>query len=94
MRKLTPTEDLILDSLAARTRLGEPFWHFDLHFGKAIGGLRELGLVTYEEKDGLYRLRITEMGRARALDLAYMSPLERQLYKVSGQLAHLREIYR
>lgn len=42
---LTPTEDLILEVLVARHRLGEPFWPIALKNRKAIDSLREKGLV-------------------------------------------------
>lgn len=43
---LTPTEDLILEVLIARHRLGEPFWPVSTRSQKAINSLAEKGLVT------------------------------------------------
>lgn len=44
-KELTPTEDLILEVLIARHRLGEPFWPVALRNRKAIDSLQEKGLV-------------------------------------------------
>ena len=43
---LTPTQELVLDVLAARHRLGEQEWPFDTRHRKAIEGLAATGQVT------------------------------------------------
>lgn len=43
---LTPTEELLVDVLIARHRLGEPFWSVSTRHGKAIRSLQDKGLVT------------------------------------------------
>jgi len=42
---LTPTEDLLLEVLIARHRLGERLWTFEARHRKAIGSLADKGLV-------------------------------------------------
>lgn len=45
-KSLTPTEDLILEVLIARHRLGEPFWPVSTRNQKAINSLAGKGLVS------------------------------------------------
>lgn len=42
---LTPTEELIIDVLVARHRLGEPFWPIAMRHRKSIAALENRGLV-------------------------------------------------
>lgn len=44
----TPTEELILDLLQARIRLGENIWNFDSRLKPSIEKLQAKGLVNYK----------------------------------------------
>ena len=76
MSELTPTQDLILEVLAARHRLGEPHWPFERRHRKALDALTNRGLISYESDvmPGLYRARLTHQGRSEALSATYVSP--------------------
>lgn len=68
--KLTPTQDLIMEVLVARVRLGEPFWHFERRNGPALRGLAEVGYVRVDDGvTDMYRVTLLAPGRE-----AYMSP--------------------
>ena len=89
--KLTPTQDLIMDQMAARTRLGEPFWPFDRRLGKALAGLSEQGLVTVSTAGPNLRVRLTKAGTKLIHEGSnYVSPLEKELAKALGQLKEIR----
>jgi len=45
---MTPTEELILEVLTARIRLGETCWTFDSKFTRQARALEGLGLVTWK----------------------------------------------
>jgi len=74
--ELTPTQDLILEVLAARHRLGEPHWPFERRLKPALDALTNRGLISYESDvmPGLYRARLTHQGRSEALSATYVSP--------------------
>lgn len=76
MSDLAPTQDLILEVLAARHRLGEPHWPFERRHRKALDALTDRGLISYESDvmPGLYRARLTNQGRSEALSATYVSP--------------------
>ena len=75
--KPTPTQDLILEVLAARYRLGEGWWTFDSRHKTALRQLEEAKLVrvihgtTYET----VRASLTERGVAESLTNVYTAPL-------------------
>lgn len=61
--KLTMTEGLVLDQIAARRRLGEPFWTFERTpaMTKVLKRLAETGYLTYEgDPAGNWRVWINE----------------------------------
>lgn len=76
MSDLTPTEDLICEVLAARHRLGEPFWPVDRRHRRALDSLTAKGLVSYQSgwtpKD--LRAQLTDKGRAVYLKDDYVAP--------------------
>lgn len=49
--QLTPTEELVLEVLQARMRLGENVWTFSTQVGPAISRLQAKGLV--DQKSGI-----------------------------------------
>lgn len=96
--KLTPTQCLILDVLAARHRLGETLWTFSTDDKRALDGLEAIGLVHVMRgvAPRSVRARFTDAGvkRMRKEAGGYISPLEKQLKLVQGQLKELRELRR
>lgn len=46
--KLTPAEDLLMDVLIARTRLGEPWWTFEYRQRPTLNRLEAKGLIWTE----------------------------------------------
>lgn len=69
----TPTQELLLDVLAARFRLGENLWTFGSHLRKAAEQLAARGLVftTHGITEHTIRVGLTEKGRAATLDPGY-----------------------
>lgn len=67
--KLTPTQDLILDVLAGRYRLGDTLWTFDSRLSPAIDGLSDLGLVQpmHGTVHKTVRASLTEAGIAASM---------------------------
>jgi hypothetical protein len=74
--KLPPTQYLIGEVLAARHRIGEPFWHFPPSLGKPIGELVKAGLVEAEWRGDsrMHRVRFTDVGRRAWLSDTYDGP--------------------
>jgi hypothetical protein len=74
--KLPPTQYLIGEVLAARHRLGEPFWHFPTMLGRAIDALVDAGLVESEFRGDIrmHRIRFTEVGRKAWVSDTYKAP--------------------
>lgn len=81
--KLTPMEDLMLENLVARVRLGESFWHFPntSHYSRAANGLVDKGLVTREhgQVPSSFRLYLTEEGKREGMDPSYTPPFMKSL---------------
>lgn len=75
---VTPTQDLILEVLAARHRLGERLWTFDARHKKAIEALADLGLVTHMHGmvEKTVRASLTDEGIKRQVSDNYMPPTE------------------
>ncbi len=75
--RLTPTQDLVMEVLAARWREGWALWTFDARHRRTLASLAALGLI--HEKDGVVeRTRLawlTDRGRqAWRLDRPYSPP--------------------
>jgi hypothetical protein len=81
MSDLTPTEEVILDALIARWRLGEQLWTFSKQLVPAArklvnkGLVDDLGSITGQD----IRLRLTDEGRKRFSDPLYDPPERRTL---------------
>jgi hypothetical protein len=88
---LPPTQYLVMEVLAARHRLGEPFWTFPSRLAPAIGALEEAGLVWSDSAPTPRHVRVwlTDTGRAAATDTGYRSPLA-GLLAAEQELARLR----
>jgi hypothetical protein len=72
----TPTEELILDVLAARTRLGEKVWTFKSRQGHALQLLTDKGLVftMHGVTEATIRAGLTDEGKAQAFSDGYNPP--------------------
>jgi len=77
----TPTEELILEVLTARTRLGETFWTFSSRPGitGAAKVLERKGLVFLMsgQVERTFRAGLTERGKEEMLFKDYVPPIER-----------------
>ncbi len=74
---LPPTQYLILEVLAARERIGEPFWPFPSRLRSALAALERLGLLHYDHHNTPrnLRARLTGRGRDAALRAGYTVPV-------------------
>lgn len=92
--KLPITQQLVLETLAARHRTGETLFAMPATSIHAAKALSALGLVTIV--DGNYprtiRLRLTEAGINETISPTYVTPIERELAMVRGQLKELRDL--
>lgn len=73
---LPPTQQLILEVLAARHRLGEQVWTFPSAHGKALRALEQAGLVNLLNGvvEHSIRARLTDAGRAAVISGDYEPP--------------------
>ena len=76
---MTPTEDLCLEVLAARHRLGEIWWTFDTRHHAALKRLESRGLVSVMHGiiEKTIRARLTDAGRDETLSTSYVPPIHR-----------------
>lgn len=74
--RFTPTEDLILEVLAARYRLGHSRWPFDSRHRRTLNSLARRGLLSFESDVTPYTLRatLTEAGIKAATYDGYTTP--------------------
>lgn len=77
-KEFTPTENLILEVLIARARLGERLWTFSSDSLKQAETLASKGWidVMHGVVENTYRASLTDKGRARFLSFKYDSPLK------------------
>ena len=87
---LPPTQYLIMDVLAARTRLGEAMWTFPTSVRPALNALRDRGFLWWKSGVGPYTCEafLTDAGRAEALYEGYVPRCE----VVEAKLAEVREL--
>lgn len=80
---LTPTEDLCLEVLIARYRLGEPCWTFESRHKPALHKLQSRGLVTVMHGivENTCRASLTEEGKKEYLSGSYEAPVIKELKK-------------
>lgn len=94
--KLTPTQDLLLEVLIARYRLGESYWTFDSRHKKMLEALASLGLVTVMHGNVEYTVRasLTDLAVETYIsDSWYVSPLSKQLTKLQETVKAYELIY-
>ncbi|ABE67815.1 hypothetical protein Cali_61 [Mycobacterium phage Cali] len=81
MSGLTPTQELVLEVLAARTRLGEQAWTFLSRPAvvSAAKALDERGLVwwKYASTPHAILVGLTDQGKLACIDPGYVPPVER-----------------
>lgn len=77
--ELPLTQDLVMEVLAARHRLGERMWPFSTKAGPALKALEDRGLIGY--KSGIvertYNVWLTDAGKNEYLDASYIPPHQR-----------------
>lgn len=77
--RLTPTQDLVLEVLIARQRLGHHIWTFEANspVGRALKELEAKGLVGWKGgvAQGTYLAWLTEKGKALYLPDGYVPPI-------------------
>jgi hypothetical protein len=73
---LPPTQYLIMEILASRYRLGEPFWTFPTFLRAPLAALQEAGLLWFESGVAPKSLRatLTDQGKAAVLEPGYEPP--------------------
>lgn len=78
---LSPTQYLIVETLTARARLGEPYWTFPTSVRKAVRELADRGVVQW--KSGVVpktvQVWLTDLGRLAALAFNYQIPILKQI---------------
>lgn len=79
---LPPVQALIMEVLAARERLGEPFWPFSKRMRSALRALDTAGLVSWEAdiSPGSYRAWLTPAGREFAMRSGYEPPATEEFW--------------
>lgn len=94
--KLTPTQDLLLEVLVARYRLGEHFWTFDSRHKKMLEALASLGFVTVMHGlvENTVRASLTVAGiKAFASNSKYVSPLEKKIINLEDKVKAYETVF-
>lgn len=94
--KLTPTQDLLLEVLIARYRLGESYWTFDSRHKKMLEALASLGLVTVMHGivENSVRASLTAQSIGKYIEESkYVSPLQEQIDTLEAVVAAYETIY-
>lgn len=81
--KVTPTQELVLELLASRHRLGEQIWTLarNATVTSALVWLEKAGLVGYKHGvvENSYLAWLTDLGKERELSPTYVPPILEQL---------------
>lgn len=74
--RFMPTEELVLEVLTARYRLGEKSWTFNSNTSKALKKLEDKNLITWKNaSDGeSFLVFFTPLGKALMLSSKYYNP--------------------
>lgn len=77
---LTPTEDLVMEVLAARYRLGENIWTFDSRHARTLARLADRDLVRtmHGMVEKSVRASMTQKGIEAYIDEHYVPPIARK----------------
>lgn len=73
------TQELIVEVLIARYRLGEMLWPFPTRAGKSLQALTDKGIIGYQSAstEGSYNVWFTDEGKKRYLSFNYVPPILR-----------------
>lgn len=98
MTNLTPSEELMMEVLAARYRLGETLWTFPTKMRAIANRLAEKGLIDEPDHgvvERTFRTSLTDKGREEFMDAHYLSPAERRWLKADPEavIATVRKIF-
>lgn len=94
--KLTPTQDLLLEVLVARYRLGEHYWTFDSRHKKMLEALASLGLVTVMHGivEHTVRASLTVAGiKTFASNSEYVSPLQKKINDLEDKVKAYETVF-
>lgn len=89
MSEFTLTEELVLEVMTARSRLGEHLWTFPSRATKPLRSLEDKGLVQvmHGVVENSVRASFTEKGKKRFLARDYQSPiLKKHADDIAGYL--------
>jgi hypothetical protein len=77
--KLPLTQELIVEVLIARSRLGELLWPFPTSAGKSLKALADREIIGYQSAsvEKHYNAWFTESGKKRYLSYNYVPPILR-----------------
>ena len=93
MTGLAPTQDLIMEVLAARHRLGERMWPFSTRVRPALEALARAGLIGY--KSGVVERTcnawLTEAGKREFVRADYVAPDNRYEVLLKGLRKAVRD---
>ena len=88
--KLTPSEDLVMETLAARRRLGNQVWTLEKRHSRTLKLLEEKGLVNFisgvDEKS--VRASLTALGEEHYLDGQWKDPA---ISALEGEVERLKK---
>lgn len=90
---LTPTEDLVVEVLVARYRLGEVLWTFDSNVSKQVKSLEEKGIVNsmHGIVENTIRASFTDAGFAKYCSYNYQAPIGKDNPVVAEKLAEISQ---
>jgi hypothetical protein len=78
--KITPTEELLLEVLIARTRLGHIFWTIARNStsARAVFSLARKGFVIFDHGNvpGTFRAELTEEAKKFLMSNDYLAPIQ------------------
>lgn len=77
--ELPLTQELIVEVLIARYRLGELLWPFPTSAGKSLKALTDKGIIGYQAAsvEKHYNVWFTDAGKKRYLSFNYVPPILR-----------------
>lgn len=91
-KNLPTKQDLIVEVLMARHRLGEPFFPIDIRLDKALTRLSERGIVeVITDSPSHHRVRLTDAAKQFLfVESKYQSPVEKRLKKALEDVEALK----
>lgn len=89
---MTPTEELIIEVLIARTRTGETLWTFDSKLTPQLKSLESKNLITFMRGIVQNTVRASLTGEALQryiVDSTYVAPNDKELIRVVNAVVQL-----